>query len=205
LVFKRLTDITVSAASLLVLAPVLAVIGVAVRSSSGPPILFRQIRVGKGRRPFVLLKFRTMVTASARVASRQVDAADQEVTAVGRILRRFKLDELPQLMNVLRGDMSLVGPRPVLLETVAGYDPRQSRRLEVRPGLTGLAQVNGNTTMSWDERINFDLHYLDHMSLRTDLDIIRRTFGVIARGEGHYARDFDAFLASSREGRRDRA
>jgi lipopolysaccharide/colanic/teichoic acid biosynthesis glycosyltransferase len=167
--------------------------------------LFRQIRVGKGRRRFVLLKFRTMVVSPARQATQQVDPTHQEVTEVGRLLRRFKLDELPQLVNVLRGDMSLVGPRPALVESVANYDSRQARRLAVRPGLTGLAQVNGNTAMSWDERIVFDLHYLDHTSLRMDLAILRRTIGVIVRGEGHYTRDFEAFLASLPDARRDRA
>ncbi len=154
----------------------------------GGPVLYRQRRVGLDGREFELLKLRTMVVGAERIgAGYAIDRGDARITRVGRLLRRLSLDELPQLVNVLRGDMSLIGPRPTLAYQVERYTPRQRRRLEVKPGLTGWAQIHGRARLPWDERIELDVWYVEHRSPRIDLLILLRTplalFGGTYRGE----------------------
>lgn len=185
---KRLVDVVASAIGLALLSPLLAVIAVAVRITMGRPVLFRQQRPGLHAEPFEILKFRTMRDA---VDASGIPLPDEErLTATGRLLRSTSLDELPALLNVLRGDMSLVGPRPLLMEYVPRYSPRQARRMEVRPGITGLAQVRGRNQLSWDVKFELDVWYVDHQSLLLDLRILLETVGrVVTRSgisaEGH--------------------
>lgn len=182
---KRCLDLTATAAAGVVIGPVLAAAGIAVRLDSPGPVFFMQDRVGRGGRVFRLYKFRTM-TDRPREVGREIHAGDPEVTRVGAVLRRTKLDELPQLINVLSGDMSLVGPRPFVPAMLDQLDANGRRRLDVRPGLTGLAQVNGNIHLSWPERWVWDARYADRVSLWTDLGILVRTVGVVALGEGRF-------------------
>jgi lipopolysaccharide/colanic/teichoic acid biosynthesis glycosyltransferase len=183
---KRALDLALTTPALIVLSPVLLLIALSVRLTLGAPILFRQMRPGLYGKPFTLYKFRTMTDARDAQGNLLPDA--ERLTALGHFLRRFKLDELPQLLNVLRGDMSIVGPRPGLLSQLAEYDANARKRLLVRPGLTGLAQINGNTYLSWSERWQYDTEYVDHLSFRLDAWIIWRTFAVILRGEGKFVR-----------------
>lgn len=181
---KRALDIAVAGSLLTLGAPLHLGAGLLVLIGDGRPVLYRQRRAGVDGQEFELLKFRTMeVHTTPPPAQGQVGLEHPLVTRTGRVLRRFKIDELPQLVSVLRGDMSLVGPRPTLVEQVETYDPHQRRRLMMRPGLTGWAQVNGNVSLSWPDRILLDLWYVDHWSLRLDLLILARTVGVILRGE----------------------
>jgi lipopolysaccharide/colanic/teichoic acid biosynthesis glycosyltransferase len=168
--------------------PLLAVSAVAIKLEDGGPVLFRQTRVGKDGEDFELLKLRTMIEgAEAKGAGYAVDAGDSRITRVGRVLRKSSVDELPQLWNVLRGDMSLIGPRPTLRYQVERYTERQRRRLSVRPGLTGWAQVQGRAALPWEERIELDVWYVENRSPRVDLKILLRTpralFGGTYRGE----------------------
>jgi lipopolysaccharide/colanic/teichoic acid biosynthesis glycosyltransferase len=173
----------VAGAGLVVSSPLLAAAALAVRLEDGGPVLYRQERVGKDGAPFELLKLRTMVVgAETQGAGFAVDRGDARITRVGRVLRRLSLDELPQLWNVLRGDMSVVGPRPTLAYQVERYTPRQRRRLEVKPGLTGWAQVHGRAALPWDERIELDVWYVEHRSPLVDLRILLRTPLVLASG-----------------------
>lgn len=176
---KRLTDIAVVAGLLMVIWPVLMLIAVAVRVTSPGPALFKQTRVGLHGDPFVLLKFRSMIQAAAS-GDGSLAATDARITRVGRFLRRWSLDEIPQLLNVLRGEMSLVGPRPTLPDQVLMYDVRECGRLSVRPGITGLAQVSGRNSISWSERIELDLCYVADVSAKLDLGIILRTLPALA-------------------------
>jgi lipopolysaccharide/colanic/teichoic acid biosynthesis glycosyltransferase len=171
---KRAVDVTVSAVVLALASPVLAVATAAVRLTLGRPVLFRQPRPGLHGRTFVLYKIRTMREATDEAGRPLAD--HQRVNAVGRLLRRLSVDELPQLWNVLRGDMSLVGPRPLLVEYLALYTPEQARRHSVRPGVTGLAQVHGRDHLPWEERFRLDVHYADHRTLGLDLRIAAATF-----------------------------
>jgi lipopolysaccharide/colanic/teichoic acid biosynthesis glycosyltransferase len=179
-VSKRLLDVAVSAGALVVLLPVMAIVALAVRWRLGAPILFRQVRPGLDGRPFTILKFRTMRPN----ADGQVAIDDERLDSTGRLLRSLSLDELPQLLNVLRGDMSLVGPRPLLMQYMDRYTPTQARRHEVRPGITGWAQINGRNALSWDDRLAMDVWYVDHRSLSLDLIILTRTFASVARRRG---------------------
>jgi lipopolysaccharide/colanic/teichoic acid biosynthesis glycosyltransferase len=179
---KRLIDVAVAATALVVLAPVLALVAVAVRVSLGAPILFRQERPGLGGRLFTLYKFRTMLHATDASGAPLADAA--RLTTFGRFLRATSLDELPELWNVLRGDMSLVGPRPLLPEYLALYSSEQARRHAVRPGLTGWAQVHGRNAVSWDERLALDVWYVDRRSIRLDLKILAKTALIVLRRDG---------------------
>lgn len=179
---KRLLDLVAASIGGLVVAPVAAAVAFLVRQKLGRPILFRQSRPGLHGRPFELIKFRTMT--DARDAEGQLLPDEQRLTHFGRILRSTSLDELPELWNVLRGDMSLVGPRPLLMEYLPRYTPRQARRHEVRPGLTGWAQVNGRNTPSWQERLEMDVWYVEHQSLHLDLRILFRTILAVLRREG---------------------
>lgn len=184
---KRILDVATAVLLLALVAPLLAVIALGVRLSSPGPILFRQIRAGRGARPFTLLKFRSM--AVARPSTHDTAHDDPRVFPLGRVLREYHLDELPQLWNVLRGDMSLVGPRPTLPSQVAQYTPEQSVRLLVRPGLTGLAQVSGNNELPWRDRIAIDVEYVRGVSFRLDVRILLRTVLTVLRKEGVYGRD----------------
>ena len=173
---KRASDVVISAVALLVAAIPMAVLAVAIRSTMGSPVLFRQVRPGLGGRPFTILKFRTM---------RDGDEPDAErITRLGRFMRETSLDELPELLNVLRGDMSLVGPRPLLVAYLDRYSPEQARRHEVRPGLTGLAQVSGRNATTWEQRLALDVEYVDTRSLALDLRIIGRTVRAVVAREG---------------------
>ena len=179
---KRLFDIVVSAVMLVLLSPVIAVVAVAVRLDVGAPVLFRQVRPGLKGRAFTLYKFRTMRGAHSGEPGSEGD--EQRLTAFGRRLRATSLDELPELWNVLRGDMSLVGPRPLLMRYLPLYSPEQMRRHDVRPGLTGWAQVNGRNAISWEDKFRLDVWYVDHRTMLLDLEIILRTLGAVFRREG---------------------
>lgn len=182
---KRLLDLAVCGPILLVLSPLFAVIALFVKLTSRGPVFFVQERLGRDGSTFQALKFRTM-TDKVRAAHTEVFGKTDEVTAVGYWLRRFKLDELPQLVNIVRGDMSLVGPRPALPTQVGEYTELAWRRLEVRPGLTGLAQVRGNIHLSWPERWQYDAEYVDRASLVLDAAIVIRTVGVVLLGEERF-------------------
>ena len=173
---NRAADVAVAGTALLVASPVLALAALAVKLQDGGPALYQQTRVGKGGADFELLKLRTMVVGAERQgAGFAVDEGDPRITGVGRILRRLSLDELPQFWNVVRGDMSVVGPRPTLRYQVERYTPHQRRRLEVRPGITGWAQVHGRAALPWEERIELDVWYVEHRSPWLDLKILAKT------------------------------
>ena len=173
---KRALDVVASALGLLVLWPFFLVVAVLIKAEDGGPVLFRQTRVGKDGVDFELLKLRSMVVDAERQgAGLAVDQGDARITRVGRVIRRTSIDELPQLWNVVRGDMSVIGPRPTLRYQVERYTERQRRRLEVLPGLTGWAQIHGRTTLPWAERIELDVWYVEHRSPRVDLKILLRT------------------------------
>jgi lipopolysaccharide/colanic/teichoic acid biosynthesis glycosyltransferase len=185
---KRVLDLSLAVPALLVLAPVGIVVGALARAKLGGPVLFRQQRPGRGDQLFELIKFRTMT--SARDADGALRPDDQRLTAFGSLLRRTSLDELPTLWNVIRGEMSLVGPRPLLVQYLDRYTPYQRRRHEVAPGITGWAQINGRNALTWEEKFELDLWYVENMSLRTDLAILLRTVAQVLgqRGisaEGH--------------------
>ncbi|HEX6388659.1 MAG TPA: sugar transferase [Solirubrobacteraceae bacterium] len=184
---RRAVDIAVSACALAVVGiPLLVVMALIRLESSGHPI-YRQRRVGKDGAEFDVLKLRTMVAGAEHIGSGMaVDEGDPRITRLGAFLRATAIDELPQLVNVLRGDMSLIGPRPTIPVQVAQYDERQRGRLAVKPGLTGWAQVNGRASLPWSERIELDLWYIEHRSLKLDLQILARTLGVLVRRDGTY-------------------
>ena len=185
---KRPLDVVLAAVLLLVVAPILALAALAIRLESRGPIVYRQRRVGRHGEPFDLWKLRTMVSgAEAMGAGIYVLEGDPRITRAGRLLRRFSLDELPNLVNVLRGEMAVVGPRPTVQEQVDRYTERQRRRLEVKPGITGWAQVNGRTSLPWPERIELDVWYVDNRSLRLDLRILLRTARMLLTGRGLYS------------------
>ena len=179
---KRGIDILGSAVALLALSPVILAISVVLLLAQGPPLFFRQDRAGFGGKAFQIRKFRTMSTATGRDGQLLPDA--ERVTPIGRWLRRTSLDELPELVNVFAGQMSLVGPRPLPVDYLPLYDEKQRRRHEVRPGLTGLAQIHGRNQLTWEQRFAYDVDYIDHMSLLLDLKIILRTVAVVVRGGG---------------------
>jgi lipopolysaccharide/colanic/teichoic acid biosynthesis glycosyltransferase len=191
---KRVMDLAVAAPAALLLSPVMAGIAIWIRRDSPGPALFRQERIGLHGRPFTVLKFRTMVVGAQQMgAGLAVDDGDTRITRAGAILRRLSLDELPQLWNVIRGDMSLVGPRPTVAAQVARYSAEQRRRLDARPGLTGLAQVRGRAAIPWSERIAIDLEYVDGWSMRRDLSILARTAVVVLRRDGTYRGESGGF------------
>ncbi len=180
---NRAADIALAGSALLVTSPLLALAALAVKLEDRGPVLYRQSRVGKDGIDFELLKLRTMIVGAERQgAGFAVNSGDARITRAGAVLRRLSLDELPQLWNVLRGDMSVVGPRPTLRYQVEQYTPRQLRRLEVKPGITGWAQIHGRATLPWAERIELDLWYVEHRSPRLDLRILARTPLALFRG-----------------------
>ena len=184
---KRVLDLVLGSAALLVTSPLLALACVAIRIESAGSPIYRQRRVGKGGRDFDLLKLRTMVAgAEGMGAGLAVDEGDPRITRAGAVLRRFSLDELPNLVNVLRGELSLVGPRPTVRAQVDQYTDRQLGRLSVEPGITGWAQVKGRAALPWHERIELDLAYIDNWSLRLDLRILAETAKLLVTGKGLY-------------------
>jgi lipopolysaccharide/colanic/teichoic acid biosynthesis glycosyltransferase len=184
---SRALDVVIAAVGLALTSPLLAAAIVAIRlESKGSPV-YRQRRVGRDGEPFELLKLRTMVSGAEHIGEGlAVNEGDPRITRVGSLLRRFSLDELPNLVNVLRGDMAIVGPRPTIQAQVDQYTPRQRRRLEVKPGITGWAQVNGRASLRWDERIELDVWYVDNRSLWLDLRILAKTARMLATGHGLY-------------------
>jgi sugar transferase EpsL len=181
-VLKRAFDIAVAALALVLLSPLLLVVALLVLIDVGSPVLFRQQRPGRHGAPFELIKFRTMRSDSALGAG--VDSDSLRLTRVGRALRALSLDELPELWNVLKGEMSLVGPRPLLMQYLDRYTPEQARRHEVRPGLTGWAQVNGRNALSWEEKFALDIWYIDNRSFLLDLRILSLTAWSLIRPRG---------------------
>jgi lipopolysaccharide/colanic/teichoic acid biosynthesis glycosyltransferase len=184
---NRALDTLVAGIALAIAAPLLVVAVVAIRVESRGSPIYRQRRVGKDGEPFEMLKLRTMVAgAEGMGAGLAVNAGDPRITRVGALLRRFSLDELPNLVNVLRGEMAIVGPRPTIQAQVDQYTADQRRRLEVKPGITGWAQVNGRASLPWHERIELDVWYVDNRSLLLDLRILAKTIRMLATGHGLY-------------------
>ena len=179
---KRAVDVVGAAAGLALAAPILALAACAIKREDGGPVLFRQMRLGRGQKPFEILKLRTMTVDAEKLRSDGVvEDGDPRITRIGNLLRRTAVDELPQLWHVLRGEMSLVGPRPVPPAHLERYDERQRRRLEVKPGLTGWAQIHGRASLPWPERLELDVWYVEHQSLALDARILLRTAGVLLR------------------------
>jgi len=178
---KRILDVLAATVLLVLTAPIMLVVSILVAIRLGRPVLFRQLRPGRGGRIFTLVKFRSMLLEDADAGL--AEDADR-LTPIGRLLRSSSLDELPTLWNVLRGDMSMVGPRPLLVEYLDRYSPEQARRHEVRPGVTGLAQVSGRNALAWDEKFRLDVLYVDSRSLRLDARILAMTFRSVLRRDG---------------------
>jgi lipopolysaccharide/colanic/teichoic acid biosynthesis glycosyltransferase len=183
----RAVDVVIAALVLLLLSPLLALAALLIRLEGGGPAIYRQLRVGRGGREFMLIKLRTMRPGSDPVGvGTYVGEDDPRVTRVGRLLRRFSLDEVPNLINVLRGEMAIVGPRPTIPSQVELFSARQQRRHAVRPGMTGWAQIHGRVGIEWGERIELDIHYVEHRSPALDLRILARTAWLILTGRGLY-------------------
>lgn len=179
---KRAVDLGAAAIGLLVLWPLIAVVALAIRGNMGPPVFFRQVRPGLLGVPFTLVKFRTMTNERSSTGEWLSDA--ERLTRLGRFLRRTSLDELPQMWNVLKGDLSLVGPRPLLMDYLPRYTPFQMRRHEAKPGVTGWAQVNGRNAITWEEKFDLDVWYVDNWSFWLDLKIILMTVARVLSGQG---------------------
>jgi lipopolysaccharide/colanic/teichoic acid biosynthesis glycosyltransferase len=187
---NRALDLLVAALALALASPLLAACALAIKLDSRGPVLYRQRRVGRDGACFDLFKLRTMVVGAEHTgAGLYIEDRDPRITRIGRLLRRFSLDELPNLLNVLRGDLAIVGPRPTVQSQVDRYTAHQRRRLEARPGITGWAQVNGRTSLSWPERIELDVWYVDNRSLALDLRILARTVRMLVTGHGLYSSD----------------
>jgi len=184
---KRILDLAIAIPLLVLLVPVFVIVAILIRRDSPGPAFYRQTRVGLDGREFRLIKFRTMVDGAEFIgAGLDNDAGDPRITGIGARLRALSLDELPQLINVLTGDMSIVGPRPTLRDQVERYTPEQRRRLRARPGITGLAQISGRSTLPWSQRIVIDVHYVDNWSMRLDLVILLRTIPALLRKDQTY-------------------
>ena len=184
---NRALDLALGALALTLASPLLALCALAIKLDSRGPVLYRQRRVGRGGKQFEMLKLRTMVVgAESMGAGLAVDKGDSRITRAGAVLRRFSFDELPNLLNVVRGEMALVGPRPTVQAQVDQYTERQRRRLEVLPGITGWAQVNGRASLPWSERIELDIWYVEHRSTALDLRILGRTVALLLSGRGLY-------------------
>lgn len=190
LFLKRFSDIILSLIMLIVMSPIFLGIAIAIKLDDGGPTFYRQERVGRDERLFYIYKFRTMVVDAEKIGSGFIVTEDDpRITRIGRILRYTSLDELPQLINILKGEMSFVGPRPTLRYQVEKYNDRQRQRLSVKPGVTGWAQVNGRNVISWPERIEYDLWYVDNWSLFLDVKIFFKTFVVILKKQDLYRQD----------------
>jgi lipopolysaccharide/colanic/teichoic acid biosynthesis glycosyltransferase len=184
---KRALDLAIAIPATIIAAPLIAVIALAIRLESPGSALYRQTRIGKDGEPFEIYKLRTMVSgAEFKGAGLAIAEGDERITKVGKFLRRYSLDELPNLWNVVRGEMSIIGPRPTIKVQVDQYTERQRGRLAVKPGITGWAQINGRASLPWPERIELDLWYVEHRSLRLDLRILARTVRMVLGGEGIY-------------------
>ena len=184
---KRILDLLLAAVSAVLSAPAIAILAVAIRLESPGHPIYRQTRVGKDGEEFQIYKLRTMVAGAESIgAGLAIQEGDDRITRLGAFVRRYSLDELPNLYNVLRGEMSIVGPRPTVPVQVQQYSERQRGRLSVKPGITGWAQVNGRASLPWDERIELDLWYVDHRSLALDLKILARSLRLVASGRGLY-------------------
>lgn len=200
---KRLLDILISGTGIIILSPLLAVLAILVRVKLGSPVLFRQERPGKKEKIFRLCKFRSMT--DARDAQGKLLPDEVRLTRFGRLLRATSLDELPELFNILKGDMSLIGPRPLLVRYLPYYTSQERHRHDVRPGLTGLAQVNGRNALGWEERFAFDLEYVNHLTLGMDLKIIGMTVGKVLKRSGTLSgaeqtvADFDVYRKGDRD------
>lgn len=188
LAIKRTADIIFSAAGLIVLMPILLISAILLEVFMPGPLFFKQQRVGKNGRLFNILKFRSMKVDKALEASHDFTRDAERMTPFGKLLRRTKIDELPQLWNVLVGDMSLVGPRPTVKEQTDKYNDYQRQRLNMRPGMTGLAQVNGNVSLTWDERFVYDIEYVNNFSVLLDIRILCKTVLVVIMGEEKFKR-----------------
>ena len=179
---KRALDIVLSALALIILSPVALIVAIAIRLTMGPPVIFSQVRPGLHGKPFVMYKFRTMLDLRDEEGNLLPD--EVRLTKLGRFLRRSSLDEIPEFWNVLKGDMSLVGPRPLLMEYLPLYTKEQARRHEVKPGMTGWAQVNGRNAISWEEKFKLDVWYVDNVSFWIDIKILSLTFWKVLKSEG---------------------
>ena len=180
--FKRVTDVVLSVIALIVLLPVLAVVAVLVRIKLGSPVLFKQERPGKDEKPFVMYKFRSMT--DARDENGELLPDEMRLTKFGRLIRNLSIDELPELFNIVRGDMSIIGPRPLLVEYLPLYNETQKHRHDVRPGLTGLAQVNGRNMVDWDDRFRYDIEYIQNITFINDIKIIIQTIKIVIKKTG---------------------
>jgi len=181
-IVKRVIDVCGALAGLIILSPVLLTVAIMVRLTMGSPIIFTQIRPGLNQKPFKIMKFRSMKNATD--ASGKPLSDGERLTKFGEIMRGLSLDELPQLINILKGDMSIVGPRPLLFDFFPYYSETEMRRHEVKPGITGLAQVNGRNNLNWDARLQMDVEYIDNYSIALDIKIILKTIMVVLRREG---------------------
>jgi len=187
---RRVLDLGIAAVASVLSAPLVAVLALAIRLETPGHPIYQQTRIGKNGQPFSIYKLRTMVSgAEFTGAGLAIQEGDDRITRVGAFLRRYSLDELPNLWNVLRGEMSIVGPRPTVPVQVEQYSERQRGRLAVKPGLTGWAQINGRASLPWPERIELDLWYVEHRSLALDLTILTRTLGMVLSGHGLYKGD----------------
>jgi lipopolysaccharide/colanic/teichoic acid biosynthesis glycosyltransferase len=187
---KRIMDVVLAIFSLIIVAPLLSVSAVAIKLGSPGPVFFRLRVAGLGGEGFDQWKLRTMVNGAREGGDRfETSSSDPRITRVGHFLRRWSIDELPQLWNVLRGEMSIVGPRPAFFEIASKYSAEQARRLTMRPGLTGLAQVQGRNLLTWAERVELDIFYVEHYSLWLDCEVMARTIPVLFRSEGVYGKD----------------
>ncbi|HYY24677.1 MAG TPA: sugar transferase [Candidatus Udaeobacter sp.] len=190
---KRVFDITVSASALLALSPVIGMIALAIKLDDGGPVLFIQDRVGRNRKNFRCYKFRTMILGAESIGNGlTVTADDSRITGVGRLLRLWTLDEIPQLFNVLKGDMSIVGPRPWVPAQAAYCSLEDSRRFNFKPGMAGWAWIHGRNRLPWDERVRMDVWYVDHWSLLLDFSILAKAFVLLFRHEGVYGAESDS-------------
>lgn len=200
-VIKRLIDIVLSLIVLIVFLPVWIIVAILIKATSKGPIFFLQDRPGQNKQIFKVYKFRTMKPGSDKmVKGQEVMKDDDRVTSVGKFLRRTKIDEIPQVLNVLKGEMSLVGPRPERVDSLEEYDDEISKRLNMKPGMTGLAQVSGNIYLALQDRYKFDVYYIEHYSLWLDIKIIFRTVGVVLFGEDRYVDKCLVNLNSSKSG-----
>ncbi len=187
---KRTLDVAIAVLAVVILSPIMFVIALAIKLSSRGPIIFQQKRCGLDNCPFTMYKFRTMVVgAEHKGLGYEVARDDDRITAVGKLLRNTSLDELPQLVNIIKGEMSLTGPRPMIAEQIARLDPRQMLRQKARPGVSGWAQVNGRNALNWDEKIELDVWYVENWSFALDLAILWKTVFTIIRRDGLYGKD----------------
>lgn len=198
---KRVIDVTVAASALVTLSPLAAVIAVLVKLTSPGPVFFRQQRLGEGGTPFTLYKFRTMVDNAPLVRNEDgsafVGVGDARLTRVGRFLRDYTLDEIPQLLNVLKGDMSIVGPRPDMVEQFALYDEMMRRKLEAKPGMASLSLVHGRNSLSWYKRAELDVHYVDHRSLKFDAEVFLKALLLVLLKRGvYYPKDYEGGMGN---------